>query len=144
MTTPTMDRYPNPVYAAAGAGDAAYQQLRKLPETVTQLRSKAASADLDRLRERIKPAALRARLDTDKLREQLEPERLRDTATRGAGLIVTGAHAGRERAVALYEELVARGMHVLHGTPAKPAAIEDKPAGEKKHTKAAPKKRTTF
>jgi len=39
MTTETTDKkIPNPVYAAAGVGDLAYQQLRKLPERVGLLR----------------------------------------------------------------------------------------------------------
>jgi heparin binding hemagglutinin HbhA len=40
-------RIPEPLYAAAGAGDLAYQQLRKLPERVAELRG----VDIERLRD---------------------------------------------------------------------------------------------
>ena len=37
MTQPKTNRIPAPLYAAAGAGELAYQQLRKLPAVVTDL-----------------------------------------------------------------------------------------------------------
>lgn len=40
-------KYPAPLYAAAGAGDFAYQQLRKLPARVAELRGKVAASDVD-------------------------------------------------------------------------------------------------
>jgi heparin binding hemagglutinin HbhA len=43
----TTRRIPEPLYAAAGAGDLAYQQLRKLPERVAELRG----VDIERLRD---------------------------------------------------------------------------------------------
>jgi len=43
MSTRTDTRkIPAPLYAAAGAGDLAYQQLRKLPERVAELRERVA------------------------------------------------------------------------------------------------------
>lgn len=40
-------KYPAPLYAAAGAGDYAYRQLRKLPARFNELRDKLATSDLD-------------------------------------------------------------------------------------------------
>lgn len=40
-------KYPAALYAAAGAGDYAYQQLRKLPTRFGELRDKLATSDLD-------------------------------------------------------------------------------------------------
>ncbi|MFC5944046.1 hypothetical protein, partial [Micromonospora harpali] len=45
MTQPKTHRIPAPLYAAAGAGDLALEQLRKLPTVVTDLSGKVA-ADL--------------------------------------------------------------------------------------------------
>ncbi|GGK29709.1 hypothetical protein GCM10010124_23060 [Pilimelia terevasa] len=56
MSTDTRNRMPNPLYAAAGAGDLAFQQLRKrLPAAVDGIRDRATtlrarSGDLDHLR----------------------------------------------------------------------------------------------
>ena len=44
MTEQTKTRFPAPLYAAAGAGDLAYQQLRKLPAVVTELSERAAAS----------------------------------------------------------------------------------------------------
>ena len=44
MTDQTKTRFPAPLYAAAGAGDLAYQQLRKLPAVVTELSERAAAS----------------------------------------------------------------------------------------------------
>ena len=44
MTEQTNTRFPAPLYAAAGAGDLAYQQLRKLPAVVSELSERAAAS----------------------------------------------------------------------------------------------------
>jgi len=44
MIEQTKTRFPAPLYAAAGAGDLAYQQLRKLPAVLTELSEKAAAS----------------------------------------------------------------------------------------------------
>ena len=44
MTEQTKTRFPAPLYAAAGVGDLAYQQLRKLPAVVTELSERAAAS----------------------------------------------------------------------------------------------------
>jgi heparin binding hemagglutinin HbhA len=94
-------RIPNPLYAAAGASDLAYQQLRKLPERVAELRER-----VDALRptvtEAVSERSLRADLD-----------RLRDVARRNAAVVLTGAQAAQERALAVYTQLVAHGERVV-------------------------------
>ncbi|MEU8069621.1 hypothetical protein [Micromonospora sp. NPDC048169] len=142
MTTqPKTNRIPAPLYAAAGAGELALEQLRKLPtvvsglgtrvvadlggkavvtgfelrqkatetlktanQTATGLRERAVATDLDQLRE----AA-----NLEKLREAANIEKLREAATRNAAVVVAGAHAAQERALAAYAELVARGERVV-------------------------------
>ena len=82
-TKTTTRKIPTPLYAAAGAGDFAYQQLRKLPEQVAQLRERVGELR-PAVTEVVSEANLRADLD-----------RLRD------------------RAVAVYTDLVARGEKVV-------------------------------
>jgi len=83
-------RIPTPLYAAAGAGDMAYQQLRKLPAKVAELRERVGGDDGD-------------------------VDRLRGAARRNAHAFVTGAQAAQERAQAIYADLVARGEEVVRG-----------------------------
>ncbi|MFY1680217.1 hypothetical protein ACN265_01595 [Micromonospora sp. WMMD730] len=150
MTQPKTNRIPAPLYAAAGAGELAYQQLRKLPTVATELgnrvvadgtkvvaelggravvtgvelRQKAtetfrtANLTATGLRERVAPTELnldklRAELDLDKLRAELDLDRLRGAATRNAAVVVAGAQAAQERALAAYGALIARGERVV-------------------------------
>ncbi|TDC59757.1 hypothetical protein E1258_16860 [Micromonospora sp. KC207] len=168
MTQPKTHRIPAPLYAAAGVGDLALEQLRKLPTVVTdlsgkvvadlggkavvtgfELRQKAtetlrtanqtaaelrgksvpaelnrlrAAADLNRLREaadlnRLRETAdvnrLREAADVNRLRELTDLDRLRELAARNAAVVVAGAHAAQERALAAYAGLVARGERVV-------------------------------
>jgi hypothetical protein len=89
-TKQTTRKYPAPLYAAAGAGELAYQKLRTLPAKVAELRGRAGSNELD-------------------------VERLRSVARRNAAAFVAGAQAAQEKAVALYTDLVARGEQVVQG-----------------------------
>jgi len=102
MSTRTESRrIPNPLYAAAGATDLAYNELRKLPERMAELRvrvNELRPVVTDAVSER----SLRADLD-----------KLRDRARRNAAALVTGAQAAQERALALYTDLVARGERVV-------------------------------
>ena len=102
MSTRTETRkIPTPLYAAAGAADQAYQELRKLPERVEKLRDRV---------EKLRPAV------TDVVSERtlrLDLAKLRKTARRYAAAFVTGAQQAQERAVAYYDELVARGERVV-------------------------------
>jgi heparin binding hemagglutinin HbhA len=127
-------KIPAPLYAAAGAGDLAYQQLRKLPTVVGELGGRAvaggfelrekavaslkvattdfdkfrdkASTDLDKLRDK-------ASTDFDKLRDKAtttDLDKLRDKAASNA---VAFAIAAQERAVAVYTALVSHGERVV-------------------------------
>jgi hypothetical protein len=93
-------RYPNPLYAAAGAGDLAYEQLRQLPAKAVELGGRVAA-----LRPVVTTAVTTAvgepakRVDVDKLRE---------AAVRNAEVL-------RTQAVAVYNDLVARGEKVVGG-----------------------------
>ncbi|WP_431972964.1 hypothetical protein [Micromonospora haikouensis] len=159
MTQPKTHRIPAPLYAAAGAGDLALEQLRKLPTVVTDLSGKVAAdlggkavvtgfelrqkatetlrtanqtaaelrgrsvpAELNRLREaadvnRLREVAdlnrLREAADVNRLRELTDLDRLRGLAARNAAVVVAGAQAAQERALAAYAELVARGERVV-------------------------------
>ncbi|WP_018788009.1 hypothetical protein [Micromonospora sp. CNB394] len=151
MTTqPKTNRIPAPLYAAAGAGELALEQLRKLPtvvsglgtrvvadlggkavvtgfelrqkatetlktanQTATGLRERAVTTDLDQLREAANLEKLREAANLDKLRDAAALDKLREAATRNAAVVVAGAHAAQERALAAYAELVARGERVV-------------------------------
>jgi heparin binding hemagglutinin HbhA len=82
---------PTPLYAAAGAGELAYQKLRELPAKVAELRTRAGGPDLD-------------------------VDHLRTVARRNAAAFVAGAQAAQEKAVAIYNDLVARGEQVVRGS----------------------------
>ncbi|KWV30983.1 hypothetical protein [Micromonospora rifamycinica] len=159
MTQPKTNRIPAPVYAAAGAGELAFQQLRKLPTVVTELgnrvvadgtkvvtelggravvtgvelrqkatetfrtanltasglrdRATPAELNLDKLRTELSLDKLRTELDLDKLRAELDLDKLRGAATRNAAVVLAGAHAAQERALAAYGALIARGERVV-------------------------------
>ena len=152
MTEQTKTRIPAPLYAAAGAGDLAYQQLRKLPDVVVELSarvnelSERAAASLKAANDQAgtKAAALRDKATTTDF------DRLRDTAATGA---VTFAQLASERAVAAYTALVARGERVVGTgvveaaevvnadmeTTEEPKVIESAEAAETKPRKRATK-----
>ena len=119
MTNPTKTRIPAPLYAAAGAGDLAYEQLRKLPAVVTELRDKAATGSIDlrqraaastvELRERAVARLKAANITATELRDKANTadfDRFRDVALRNASAVVASAQA-------MYTELVARGERVV-------------------------------
>jgi len=125
MTSSTTTRkIPPPLYAAAGAGDLAYQQLRKLPEQVANLRERVAE---------LRPAVSEAVSETN-LRADFE--RFSTSARRN---FVAGAQLATERAAALYTELVNRGERVVRNVRTTEAAIEVAPASGTVTTKAATK-----
>jgi heparin binding hemagglutinin HbhA len=101
----TKTRFPAPLYAAAGAGDLAYQQLRKLPAKVTELADQAAAS--------FKTANDTAATTAAGLREKAgttDFDRLRETAATTA---VSFAQAASDRALAVYTALVAHGERVV-------------------------------
>ncbi|MGC4894897.1 hypothetical protein [Micromonospora sp. DT31] len=139
MTQPKTNRIPAPLYAAAGAGELALEQLRKLPTVVSGLSTrvvadlggkavvtgydlrhkatetlKTANLTATGLRERAGATdQLREAAHLDKLREAANLDKLRESATRNAAVVVAGAQAAQERALAAYAELVARGERVV-------------------------------
>lgn len=105
---------PAPIYAAAGAGEIAYEKLRKLPAVA------ARTAD-----------GLRQRLATpDRDRNLVDLARVRETARRGTAQLAAQAAGVQDRAVAGYRRLVARGERVMadrlnsNTAPLEPAGIE--------------------
>ncbi|MGI5524174.1 hypothetical protein ACQEUX_25000 [Micromonospora sp. CA-259024] len=142
MSEPKTNRIPAPIYAAAGAGELALEQLRKLPAVVGvlgtrvvadlggravltgfELRQRAtetlrtANETAGTLRGRAQAeldlAKLRESADLAKLREVADLDKLRAAATRNAAVVVAGAQAAQERAFAAYGALVARGERVV-------------------------------
>jgi heparin binding hemagglutinin HbhA len=107
-------RIPNPLYAAAGAGDLAYEQLRQLPAKALELRGRVAA-----LRPVVADAVTNAvadpakRVDVDRLR--VDVDRLRAVARRNAEVLLSQADTLRTQAVAVYADLVARGEKVVGG-----------------------------
>jgi len=111
MSDTKQTRIPTPLYAAAGASDLAYQQLRKLPAKVAQLRGRATE---------LRPAVTDVVTD---LTTRTELDRLRTAARRNATAFVTSAQSAQERAGAVYTDLVNRGELVVRG--ARTGAAED-------------------
>ncbi|GAA2377719.1 hypothetical protein [Dactylosporangium salmoneum] len=111
-TKSTTRKIPNPVYAAAGAGDLAYQQLRRLPEQVAQLRARV---------EELRPAVAGA-VSEDNLRT------LRGVARRNAVHLLASAQVAQDRAVAVYTGLVARGEKVISTARGAQAKVQLQPA----------------
>ncbi|GLY96919.1 hypothetical protein [Actinoplanes sp. NBRC 103695] len=144
MPEQTKTRLPAPLYAAAGAGDLAYQQLRKLPALVDELGERATAS----LRAANTQAAdLREKANTTDF------DKLRDNAASNA---VAFAQVASERAIAAYTALVARGERVVGTgvvnaadvvnadieTTEEPAAIEAAQAAEAKPRKRVAAKKT--
>ncbi|MEV6487158.1 hypothetical protein AB0M20_00765 [Actinoplanes sp. NPDC051633] len=112
MTEQTKTRFPAPLYAAAGAGDLAYQQLRKLPALVDEL-SVRVNEFSERAAASLKTANEQAGSTAAQLREKATAtdfDKLRDEAASGA---VAFAQVASERAIAAYIALVARGERVV-------------------------------
>jgi heparin binding hemagglutinin HbhA len=109
-TQTSTTRIPAPLYAAAGAGDLAYEQLRKLPGKVAELRDRAAE---------LRPTVGEAVSETN-LRADLA--KLRKAARRNAFALMSGA-------ATVYGDLVARGEKVVRsGTRGTKARVEVAPA----------------
>lgn len=124
MTQPRTSRIPAPIYAAAGAGELAYESLRRLPVVLTDfsgkltdISGKAASTGTE-LREKAVSTLRTANTTAINLRgkattRDLELDRLRAAAIRNAAVVVTNAQAAQERAVTVYGALVARGERII-------------------------------
>jgi len=143
MTQQTKTRFPAPLYAAAGAGDLAYQQLRKLPAVVTELSDRAVAS----LRTANDTASTTA-TSLKATATSTDFDKLRESAAASAAAF---AHAAQERAVAVYTSLVAHGERVV-GTGvveaadvvnADIAATEEPKAVEAAAATPKPRKRVT-
>lgn len=132
MTQPKTNRIPAPLYAAAGAGELAYQQLRKLPTVVSELGTKVVADGTKvvteiggkavvtgfELRQKATETFKTANVTATGLREKAVPadldlDKLREAATRNAAALLVGAQAAQERALAAYGALIARGERVV-------------------------------
>ena len=105
MTEQTKTRFPAPLYAAAGAGDLAYQQLRKLPAVVTEFGDRAVAS--------LRTANDTATTTATSLKTTATAtdfDKLRETATTSA---LAFAQAAQERALSVYTSLVAHGERVV-------------------------------
>jgi hypothetical protein len=122
MAAETNTKIPAPLYAAAAVGDIAYQRLRKLPATVSELRGRVSGADLD----------------VDRLRGAGgHVERLRSAAQRNVSTLVTNAQAAQERAQTIYTDLVARGEEVVRGRRVIHATVGIEPEATAAQTESA-------
>jgi heparin binding hemagglutinin HbhA len=105
-------KIPAPLYAAAGVGDLAYQQLRKLPTVVGELSGRAVAGGFE-LREKAVASLKVAETTASSLRDKAttaDLDKLRDKAASNA---VAFAQAAQERAVAVYTLLVSHGERVV-------------------------------
>ena len=146
MTEQTNTRIPAPLYAAAGAGDLAYQQLRKLPAVLTQLSDRAAAS--------LKVYNDQAGTKAAELREKANTTDFVALRENAASVATSFAQLAQDRALAVYTELVARGERVVGTgvieaadvvnadieTTEEPKAVETTVA-EVKAVEAAPKPR---
>ena len=108
---------PTPIYAAAGAGDLAYQRLRKLPDAAARTLRSAGRTASD-LRRRIAEG------------QALDLTRVRESAQRNAAAAAARASAAQRRAVAGYRRLVAHGEHVLAERSGRAATLKAEPPAE--------------
>ena len=120
--TPPKTRIPNPIYAAAGAADLAYQKLRDLQAKVAEQRTVSRELDMDRLR-----GVARRNASV-----------VISTAQQAQERVLAGAQVAQERAAAIYTDLVARGEKVVRSR----ARTAQGTAGEIADTAAADSKRT--
>jgi heparin binding hemagglutinin HbhA len=130
MTAQTQPKIPNPIYAAAGAGDLAMERLRKLPEKVAVLQGRVNKAQdelparINGLGDKVTQKVAEFPAIVAELRQRVvdaDADKLRESARRNAGAFVANAQAAQDRAAALYAALVARGERVVTGDGSAPA-----------------------
>ncbi len=108
---------PAAVYAAAGAGDLAYQRLRKLPDAAARtLRSAGRTASDLRRRVAVSPG--------------LDLSRVRESAQRNAAAAAAKAASAQKKAIAGYRRLVAHGERVLAEREERHVTVQADPAAE--------------
>ncbi|HEX2419007.1 MAG TPA: hypothetical protein VHJ83_12940, partial [Micromonosporaceae bacterium] len=80
----TSNSYAKPMYAVAGAGELAVQQLRKLPETATrltnQVQTQLKKIDLAEVRDDLENLTDRVRAELNQLRTRIAEARKEGTA----------------------------------------------------------------
>jgi heparin binding hemagglutinin HbhA len=162
-TTMSDTKYPRPFYAAAGVGDLAAEQLRRLPERVAGLQEWAraefagsggkARTELaqlgGRLGDRLGSGLAQARTRAGHVGETLgdvdvraDLKRISDAARRRAGEFSVTAQrnlvTAQVRATELYDGLVSRGETLIEGVVDQPETKELTEATEqvKRSTKA--------
>lgn len=129
MTRTVSKPLPKPFYAAAGAGDLVVEevtrQLRRLPDTVVELRGRATAA-ATQAREKVTGTVTDMNVRSDLARVR---QAARDRAAALAVAAQRQANVASERGAALYEQLAARGAKVVNSArpmgPAKLAAVPD-------------------
>ena len=148
MTTQTQPKMPNPIYAAAGAGDLAMERLRKLPEKVADLQDRVNKAQdelpgrINGLGDKVTQKVAEFPAIVAELRQRVvdaDADKVRESARRNAGVFVANAQAAQERAAALYAELVARGERIVAGNTSEPVHAEVVPTDTKKKVVPAAK-----
>ncbi|HEX6073789.1 MAG TPA: hypothetical protein VFZ32_00810 [Micromonosporaceae bacterium] len=133
----TTNSYAKPMYAAAGAGELAVEQLKKLPETATKLTSRVQTGlkkiDLTEVRDDLENLTDRVRAELNQLRTRITEARREGTAeVRGdaskirlnaqsavSELVDTAQkqlQAATKQAAEIYEDLAVRGVKVLGET----------------------------
>ncbi|WP_144127822.1 hypothetical protein [Catellatospora sichuanensis] len=133
----TEDRtYPSAFYAAAGVGDMAYEQLRKLPELADKLRDKAAEfadqaakTDVPQWKAKANEYGAFATGKAAEFTSKVDAAQIRDS-------IVAGTQTAAEKATKLYDALVARGEQAFTEQPATPD-FESKTETPSAHTAEA-------
>ncbi|MGA8115514.1 MAG: hypothetical protein WCA46_17765 [Actinocatenispora sp.] len=155
-------KFPGPLYAAAGFGDFAAEKLRELPEQVAGLGEWArtelsgsrekAQGELADLGERVGSGLASFRTRAQQLSGSIteaDVRRFSENARRRAGEFATVAQenliTAQNRAVSLYDDMVSRGANVLDGEPAKIAKRPAQPAKKmaKKTSRPAAAKKST-
>lgn len=105
-------RIPAPLYAAAGVGDLAYQQLRKLPTVVGEFSDRAMAGGFE-LREKAVASLKVANTTATSLRDRAATTDLDALRDKAASNAMAFALAAQERATAAYTALVSHGERVV-------------------------------
>lgn len=109
---PNTRKLPSPVYAAAGAGEALVEQLKKLPGKAEELRDRSKFEErAGKLRETVSDNVKQG-VDTIKT---LDKDKLREVAMETAATLGEKAREARVKATDAYSEFVERGEHVVAG-----------------------------
>ncbi|BCJ43150.1 hypothetical protein GCM10010168_01080 [Actinoplanes ianthinogenes] len=112
MTEQTKTKIPAPLYAAAGAGDLAYQQLRKLPAVLTELSDRAV-ASLRTANVQAGELQKKAAEQASTLQQKAATADFAAIRSNAQTAATAFAQIAQERAVSAYVALVARGEKVV-------------------------------